>query len=214
MKRIFLLSAVFAGVLVLNALAMAHVPYFEHRDYTSERPFVVRYGIEQSIAVYAWLTTDWFNPSTDVDVYQFEVIDPVRVYLEVLVPVCPEYEEFAPWFALVGPGLPEPYESVPFDLPPGYGALVFPNIVTGDPRETFYEPFGGKSYYKGPVFDEVIDIAGTYYVVFWDLARLGGDYVAVLGAEEIWRPRDVIRALFYTPLIRRGEELHTDCVQE
>ena len=41
----------------------------------------------------------------------------------------------------------------------------------------------------------------------------GGDYVAVLGAEEIWRVRDVIRALIITPLIRQDRELHTDCVE-
>lgn len=30
----------------------------------------------------------------------------------------------------------------------------------------------------------------------------------VLGKYEIWLPLDIIRAIIYTPLIRRGLELH------
>ena len=107
--------------------------------------------------------------------------------------------------------MPEPQEPLPFDLPSGYGAIVLQNDDPGEPRDTFYEPFGAKSYYEGPIFDEIIEIPGTYYVYFWDPFQNGGDYVSVIGWQEIWRPRDIIRGLILTPLIRRDRELHIDC---
>jgi len=197
--------------MVIANPSQAHVPYFEHRDLSEEQPFEVPYKIEQSIAVYAWLENDGLSPSTDIDVYRFDVTEPVNVYLEVLVPVCETYADFAPWFALVGPGLPEPDQALPFALPNGCGTIVMMNALPGSERDMFYEPFGGKSYYQGPVFDAQIETPGTYYVYYWDPYERGGDYVAVLGRQEIWRPQDIIRALWYTPLIRRDKELHVDC---
>ena len=189
----------------------AHVPYLENNDFSNERPFKVEHSIEQSLAIYAWLETDDSGVSVDIDVYVFQIVEPINVYLEVLVPVCPGYEEFRPWFALVGPGLAEPESQLPFDIPPGYGIEVIQNVPGNAPRETFYEIFGGKSYYRGPVFDENLTTPGTYQVYIWDPQQKSGDYVAVLGKKEIWRFSDVTRAFRNTPLIRLGRELHTDC---
>ena len=133
----------------------AHVPYFEHKDFTVEKPFIVRKGIQQSIAVYSWLIYDGVNPSKDIDVYKFNIKESnTRVHDELIGPVCDGfYENFAPWYALIGPGLPDPGQNLHFDIPNGYGAIVMENVEPGTPRETFYEPFGGKNYYKGPIID-------------------------------------------------------------
>ncbi len=101
---------------------------------------------------------------------------------------------------LAGPGLPDPDVLLPFELPDGYGAIVMPNVAPGEVRETFYEPFGGKSYYSGPVLDIELEIPGVYYVYYWDPYQIGGDYVGVLGGEEIWNPKDIASGLYYTPL--------------
>jgi hypothetical protein len=208
-------TIVLAGIVVLVALAadsaMAHVPYLERRDFTPKRPFLVRGSIEQSIAVYSWIRFDGSNPATDVDVFAFDVTEPVVVYAESIVPMCAEYENFLPWFAVVGPGFPAPEYEIPFDIPPGYGAVVIPNLEPGQPRPTFYEFFGGKSYYQGPAFEAKAYLPGRYYVIYWDPYQQGGDYVAVLGNKEIWGLLDIVRAIVYTPRIRRGSELHTDC---
>jgi len=192
-------------------IASGHVPYLEHRDFSSRRPFEVRNSIEQSLAIYAWLKNDGIFPCHDIDVYTFDVTDPVRVYIEVIVPVCPAYETFVPWFALVGPNLPDSPSGLPFAIPPGYGAVVKENVAPGESRETFYEPFGGKWYYNGPVFDELIDQPGSYSIYYWDPHGQGGDYVAVLGRTEQFGFWDIIRALIYTPMIRKNHELHTEC---
>ena len=109
---------------------------------------------------------------------------------------------------MVCPGLPPPNQTLPFDLPVGYGVIVKQDVSPGTPREEFYEPFGGKSYYKGPRFDETLYLWGTYYVYYWDPYQNGGDYVAVLGYKEQFPPLDFLRALINTPLIRHGYELH------
>ncbi len=209
MRRTMPMSiALMCSALMIIPTVCAHVPYFEHGDFTKEKPFKVRRSIEQSIAVYSWLENT-NDISDDIDVYTFTVDQPVRIYIEGIVPVCDgHYELFVPWFALVGPGLPDPGQPLPFELLDGYGAIIQENVAPGEHRDTFYEPFGGKWYYTGPILDTNISEAGTYYVYYWDPYQTGGDYVAVLGYKEQFGVIDILRALIYTPLIRRGLELH------
>ncbi|MBK1700619.1 hypothetical protein CKO41_12370 [Thiococcus pfennigii] len=203
-------AALIAG---LAGPVLAHVPYFEHRDWTQERPFEVRGEVEQSIAVYSWLAYRDDEPALDVDFYHFDLAEPAEIYIEAIVPACVGYEDFIPWFALVGPGLPPPDHPLPevVEIPEGEGAVVVPGPLPGEPREVFYEPFGGKYYFRGQVSRQEVTQPGSYQVIFWDPYEIGGDYVAVLGDEEIWERSDVLRALIYTPLIRRDRELHIDC---
>jgi hypothetical protein len=193
----------------VSIYAYGHVPYFEHTDFTLNKPFIVRKIVSQSKAVYSWLEKNNTNQSEDIDIYKFKIIRPMKMYIELIVPVIEDYYiNFVPWFAVVGPGLPDPTQELPFELPNGTGAIVKENVNPGDPRETFYEFFGNKSYYKGPIFDENLNETGTYFVYCWDPYKSGGDYTIVIGSLEIWGPLDIIRAMIYTPLIRRGFELH------
>lgn len=198
---LLLAAAVLAGV----SPAYAHVPYIERQDYTDEDPAVVR-NVEQSKAFYAWLQT-----ADDVDVYRLEVQGPTRLFAQVIVPVCPGYEQFLPSFAVIGPGLPDPTEELPVLLPEGYGAIVVPNVAPGEPRDTFYEPFGNKRYYDGPLFDQMTETPGDWELITWDPYGMGGDYVAVVGAGEQFALGDVLRSIINTRIIRKGGELHTDC---
>ncbi len=204
-----LLALILAALLFVLGTppAEAHVPYLERLDYSENRPEVVE-DVEQSKAYYGWLQS-----ATDVDYYTFEVTDAVEIFAQALVPVCPGYEAFLPWFALVGPGLPEPNEALPpgYTLPEGYGAIVTPNLAPGEPRETFYEPFGGKFYYDAPIYNEVVATPGTWYLLYWDPAGMAGDYVGVIGREERFRGADILRALINTPIIRDNGELHVPC---
>jgi hypothetical protein len=86
--------------------------------------------------------------------------------------------------------------------------IVKENFQPGDERETFYEPFGGKWYYKGPIFEEKINESGTYYIYCWDPNEKGGDYVLVLGKGEFFGPVDIIRSILNTIVIRRNGEIH------
>lgn len=209
MKKINLLS-ILVILSFFSFSVSAHVPYFEHTDYSEDSPRIIRKMVEQSKAFYSWLEKDDLNKSDDIDVFEFQVRNrPVRIYVEIIVPVVEEYyKDFVPWYAVVGPGLPEYNDPLPFDIPEGYGVIVMENIEPGEEREQFYEPFGGKSYYQGPVLDKNVTESGTYYVYTWDPHELGGDYVLVFGKREIFGLFDIIRALIYTPMIRRDMELH------
>ena len=208
-KNVVLLALIFS-ILFITSPVLAHVPYIEHFDYSEDKPFFVWKMIEQSKAFYSWLKNDGVNPCKDIDAFKFKIKnEPKQIYIELIVPVVDEYYEgFVPWFALVGPGLPKPNQTLPFNIPPDYGAIVKENVEPGEDREKFYEPFGGKWYYKGPVFEEIINKSGVYYVYCWDPYEKGGDYVLVLGKREFFGPIDIIRSIINTIIIRRDGELH------
>lgn len=204
-KKMVVALAALLLLLTGTSPALAHVPYLEWRDLTFLRPFVVQ-DVEQSKALYGWLET-----GSDLDFYRFTVTDPVRLYVEGLVPVCPGYEQFLPSFAVIGPGLPAPTEPLPVPLPSGYGAIVVSNEAPGAPREIIYEPFGGKFYYESPTFDQTISTPGVWSLLFWDPYGMGGDYVAGIGRQERFTPLDLLRSAINTPIIRDNGELHVPC---
>jgi hypothetical protein len=197
-------------LVLISSIVTAHVPYIEYKDYNEDKPLYVWKMIEYSKAFYAWLENDGINPCEDIDAFKFKIRNkPKLVYIELIVPVVDDhYEDFVPWFALVGPGLPEQNQTLPFEIPSGYGVIVKENVEPGSERETFFEPFGGKSYYYGPIFEENISEPGTYYVYCWDPYEQGGDYVLVLGKGEFFGPIDIIRSIVNTFIIRRNGELH------
>ena len=188
--------------------ASAHVPYIERSDYSGEDPFYIRKLIEKSKAFYAWLGDN----GNDIDVYMFRVKNrPVRLYAELIVPVAEGYyDDFVPSFALVGPGLPELQKELPFSLPEGAGGIIKESVEPGTQRASFFEPFGGKSYFEGPVLDKTVTQPGTYYIYCWDPYKKGGDYVLVIGKGEFFGPADIIRSLINTPVIRMNGELHIE----
>jgi hypothetical protein len=207
-SKIFVLAFIFC-ILFTSVVVSAHVPYIERSDYSEKNPFFVWKMIEKSKAFYAWLENDGVNPCNDIDVYKFQINNPKNVYIELIVPVFEDYyKDFIPWFALVGPNLPEPDIDLPFVLPDGYGVIIKENVEPGIDRDTFYEPFGGKSYYFGPIIDINISEKGTYYIYCWDPHSRGGDYVLVIGKGEFFGPIDIIRAIINTRVIRRNMELH------
>ena len=186
-------------------IGKAHVPYLENADFTLSNPFVTK-DASQSIAVYSWLES-----AEDVDFYYVLVTEPTEFFVELLVPVCQEYESFFPQFALLGPSLPEP--SVP--LGDGtYRLVVAPWTNRDEPRDIFFEPFGNKFYYEGPGYNQLVTQPGLYILMVWDPEGKSGDYVVGIGREERFPLPDFIRSLIITPIIRQNGELHSPCYAE
>lgn len=213
MKKLVIIGICVLTIIGLTGVASAHVPYIERVDYSEEHPFYVWKMIEKSKAFYAWLENA-DETGDDIDVFTFTVRNrPVNIYVELIVPMANGYyEDFLPWYALVGPGLPVLDQSVPFEVPDGYGGIIMENVLPGMPRETFFEPFGGKSYYKGPILDKNISRPGTYHLYCWDPYEMGGDYVLVIGKGEFFGPIDIIRGLINTVIIRQDNELHVPSI--
>ena len=186
--------------------ADAHVPFIEEWDFSESEPFSIEHPMKKSRAIYGWLQS-----GTDIDVYTFNLKEQTRLCAFSLVPVCPSYEDFLPIFAVVGPGLTTPGDHLPFSLPEGYGAVVIKNRSPGEKRNTFFEPFTNKNYYRGPSFDQVISTLGTWYVYYWNPSGQSGDYVAVFGFAERFSLKDILRALINVPKIWFDKELHVDC---
>ncbi len=187
-------------VWMIAACAWAHVPYVEKTDFSAVKPFQFP-SASQSIAVYSWLESP-----TDVDFYAFTVYEEVSFFAELIVPVVDAYAAFRPSMALLGPGLPQPAARLPVTLPSGYGAIMLHDAGL-EPRPQFYEPFGGKSYYQGPRIERTL-APGKYTLIYWDPSGGVGDYTAAIGASEIWSFKDILRALYVTPIIRNDGELH------
>ena len=205
-KRAFLSVVLTLGIVWVAGDAGSHVPFLEGSDFSESEPFVIEHPLKKSRAIYAWL-----HSGTDIDVYTFELEEQSQLRAFSLVPICPLYKDFLPCFAIVGPGLTLPEEQLPFTVPAGYGAVVVKNTPRGTSRNTFFEPFTSKNYYRGPSYNQTISTPGTWYVYYWDPAGKGGDYVAVFGFTEQFSLRDIMRALSNTPKIWFDRELHTDC---
>lgn len=205
-KWTLILTAITFYMVLAAGDAGSHVPFLEGSDFSESEPFVLDHPLKKSRAIYAWL-----HSGTDIDIYTFELEEQSRLRAFSLVPVCPSYKDFLPSFAVVGPGLALPEERLPFKVPEGYGAVIVKNTPKGTSRNTFFEPFTSKNYYRGPSYDQTISTPGTWYVYYWDPAGKGGDYVAVFGFTERFSFRDIIRAFSNTPKIWFDRELHTDC---
>jgi hypothetical protein len=80
-----------------------------------------------------------------------------RLYLSLLS----TEEDFVPDLVVMGPGWERPSSSsIDVDVPQEYGWIE----IEGEATEAEFEPFTPGSYYHVVVFDEEVDVAGTYYV--------------------------------------------------
>lgn len=62
----------------------------------------------------------------EVDMYSV-AISPCMFVANALPPACEQYREFHPSVALIGPGLPAATETLPFEIPDGFGVVVAHN---------------------------------------------------------------------------------------
>jgi hypothetical protein len=200
------LSASLAGLLIFSGYASAHVPFIETDDFTLLDPFIVE-DVPNSKAIYAYLEN-----AEDYDVYYFELTEPTRIFASTTITLCPEYADFAVTFALTGPGLPEPDFDLPVRLRPGHGAVIVRDTFdSAETREWFYEPYGGRYYFRAP--DYIIDDAmpGQYQMIVWNESGLVGDYTAVIGEGEYWGPAERAQAGKVSKFLGEREDIHVPC---
>ena len=196
-----------AVYLACCAQAVAHVPYFEESDLSAAQPFMIR-DVEQSKAIYAYLES-----AEDQDPYLLVVSEPVQIYVKVIIPYCASYADFRPSFALIGPGLPAPDAELPFNVPQGHGVIVRHDLPAGATRPSMYEFFSDQFYFEGPVLDIDVTETGNYRVIYWQPEGDGGDYVAIVGRREDFRPEDWERSFTNTREIRKRTYIHGPCVE-
>jgi hypothetical protein len=192
--------------LVISGLALGHVPYIETSDWTVQQPFVVE-DVPNSKAIFSYLESP-----EDYDVYYFELTEPTRIFASTTIPLCPEYTEYSVTFAVTGPGLPKPDVDLPVRLKKGHGAVIVRDPVESvESRDWFYEPYGGRYYFRAPDF--ILDDAmpGQYQMIVWHEAGVIGDYLAVIGEGEYWGPEQRAQAAKVSGALGAREDLHVQC---
>jgi hypothetical protein len=186
-RRFLTVSIAFSTAFFAGAAA-AHVPYLEKSDFSADNPFEVK-NIPQSKAMYSWL-----EAPSDVDHFVMQVDEPTRIFVNTIVPHCQEYVDFTLTYAVIGPGLPVPDDSVslPVELPADHGVVVIrEEIDPNGQRPILYEGFTNRVYFEGPTYDVQVESPGQYAVIVWQEDGQTGDYVAVIGKEEQFGPADI-----------------------
>ena len=190
---------VFLVLLFAAAAASAHVPMMETPETNSFNDALKILRPTYSYAIYGNL-----EKPGDIDYYTFEVKEPMKAHASLLVPFRPEYLDFYPVYAVIGPGLPSPQGKIPFDLPPGCGAIVISGTAS-EGRPTFYEPFSRTRYYEGiPKFEQELKQPGIYYIVVWHPGNETGAYILGYGLAEKFTAQDWANTFKLLSSIRSG----------
>lgn len=184
-KRIVLILVTVVASIFYGPDASAHVPMMEGIDSNSFKDALKIPRPETSYAIYANL-----DRPGDVDFYSFEVKKPMKGHVSLIVPYRPEYQDFYPVYAVIGPGLPAPQGKIPFDLEKGYGAVIISGTTVAE-RPVFYEPFSRMKYYEGiPKFDRELKETGIYYIAVWHPGNETGAYILGYGLAEKFTLKD------------------------
>jgi len=194
-------------VLLFVPLAKAdpHVPFIEGLDFAEGESFMVVHPVEKSVAVYSY-----FSNTDDIDIAVFNLLhgDEIKLHVGSLVPRCSLYENVLPSIAVVGPiqeYLPPYNGNLPFEVEAWEGVYLIENETQG---EEFYEPFGGKWYWRQEQHDIWLDRAGEYRIYFWEPNGLIADYVMEIGDVELWGWKEILQALRRTWIIIHDLEIH------
>ena len=105
------------------------------------------------------------------------------------VPVIERLKDFRPALAVLGPGLPA--VALPFEIPEGFGGLVFEAGTVTEP-EVFHEPLTGTVSWV--LFEDTVALPGSgqHYVVAYSPLGEPGKLWVTIGTREAFGLRDVI----------------------
>ncbi|UCC93130.1 MAG: hypothetical protein JSW25_00150 [Thermoplasmata archaeon] len=104
----------------------------------------------------SWAIYGHLDGPGDVQYFSMDLDEGDRLYLSVLS----TEEDFVPDLVVMGPGWEVPANgSLDLEVPEGYGWV----LVEGEAEGADFEPFTPGSYYHVAVYDEEVEVAGTYY---------------------------------------------------
>jgi len=161
--------------------AMAHQPFVEESDYSSERPYLFR-DSTISLALYATLSS-----ATDIDYFKVPAQAGLSLSLGMLIPQIKGQELFNPVIAVLGPGLP------PVELPQNVAAAVR-GIVQGGgviaasapgPGADYFESHSGTSYWRRQSLRVTLPARGDYWVIVYHTTGAKGRYLLSVGGREV-----------------------------
>jgi hypothetical protein len=182
MRKLWLLTflILFGLFSVVHAKQMPFVedPQTEWSDLSNPTPItdvLANNGLYGRLGMYG--DVDAFNYTFDAPAVNFPV--------SLKVPSCGDhFTPFYPSVAVVGEGLESTStETLPFELPEGYGVQVMVEEERLDPRPTELGIFE-EAYYASTTFFINIPQSGEYFVVVWEPDGHTGAYSLSTGNEE------------------------------
>jgi hypothetical protein len=120
--------------------------------------------------------------------FTFELAAGETLDLQMGVPKIDRYADLRPAMALLGPGLPE--AAAPFDLPPGYGALIFDTAA--EEPVVFHEEFTGTTSWQFAMKTVTAETAGRYFLVAYIPPGTDGKLWMAVGTAEQFGLRDIV----------------------
>ena len=172
--RYFVLALSF----LYGALAHGHKPSFSNGQYKSVDSAWSIQNMATSIVLYHDVTCE-----SDQLWMEFDSVGDEELFVQLGVPVIDRLAGYRPSVAIIADGLPQPDETLPFDLPEGMGGLVYHS----DPMDTpddFYEPFSQTESWILLETTQVIEQAGVGYVVAWVPGNTTGKLWVAVGTVE------------------------------
>ena len=166
-----------ALLLSLGLPALAHQPWCEFADLTSERPWQV----PDAAISYAYFGNMY--PAGDVDYFQFDAEAGQRVLLSLSIPAIPDLEVFSPLMALVGPGVSGDLAAAPLEAKDGEGVMPIP---VGEAPVYWFEPFGRRYYWNWDDYFFRAPQTASYTVALWHPQDAIGRYSFVIGTREVF----------------------------
>lgn len=162
---------------VVSRVGHAHIPLVAQPELEVESP-------EVSHAIYGTLRGD----QAQTFVFRLRFEEPFAAPFELLVPHRRGLEEHRPWYAVVGPGLPEPTAEqralLPRAVPEGMGVFVERNDVPE--RPVIFESFTRRAFWSsGPVALALAE--GEHEIWVFSPEGTKGDFVLAFGVEEDFR---------------------------
>jgi hypothetical protein len=119
----------------------------------------------------------------------FQVKAGEDLYFQLGLPDISDNRAYRPALALLGPGLPAA-TGLPFDVPEGYGALVF-DSADAAPQE-FHEPFTGTDSLTLLEETETAEMDAVYYLVLYDPEGAPGKAWVAIGKREAFGVEDLV----------------------
>lgn len=182
-RYLLLLTDVYITVtIILSVLAYAHIPVFS-KNVTIQNAVTIK-DSQASYAVYGNLKEEG-----QVDYIRFYAKKGDPVYIELAVPMLKDEENFMPSFALIGKGMPESNNVMPFTVPDDCGFAIF---NSGKKYGTYFEPYTQTIYIVRQEIRMKSPSTGEFYIAAYSPQGKEGKYLIAIGEKDKFNFMDVL----------------------
>lgn len=155
----------------------SHSPIIAGGNYSPDTAVVI------SDPAKSWAVFSHLPQGAIAQFYKLEINEGDRLYFTLQISPESRKSGFSPIIAIIGPGLPDRSESLPFEVPEGSGLL----LIKGIPADSAsYEGFTPTVFYRVVSYSSPAPATGTYYLAVFD--ENPGSYSLAIGYKEEFTP--------------------------